>query len=498
MGASVIAAAEVGTLSLALFAFLAIALAVARFAGLGFVFGGEAALFVAADAAVGVQPFENKLGGGGAHAIGLVFGEAERLGFLHQALYGVQLADHGGGIDGLIELERAAEIEPFDDLRKIDALEVLVVDLADGGADQIAGHGIAAFELALVFPPELPGVGHHVFEQGDGEALADAGALVDALVFARQERELFYHAADVIGHADLDGRRPIEPGFLLRDGDALCKDRGIVGADLAADAIFERGDDLAARRVVFGIGGEDEQQVERQADGVALNLHVAFLHDVEESDLDFAGEIGKLVDGENAAVGPRQQAVVDGELVGDVLTAAGGLDGVDIADHVGDGDIRGGQLFHVAVVAVEPGDGRVAGLGGYQIAAAAANRGVRVVVNFAAGEVGRPFVEQGGELADETGLGLAAQSKEYEVVARQDGVDHLGHDGIFVSDDAGKERFPTLNFTDQVLAEFVFDATAGQSGLGKLTGAKRREGAGQILSDLGQVIPPYEADRTNV
>src|ERR1039458_5188287 len=117
MGASVIAAAEVGTLSLALFAFLAIALAVARFAGLGFVFGGE----------------------------------AERLGFLHQALYGVQLADHGGGIDGLIELERAAEIEPFDDLRKIDALEVLVVDLADGGADQIAGHGIAAFELALVF-----------------------------------------------------------------------------------------------------------------------------------------------------------------------------------------------------------------------------------------------------------------------------------------------------------------------------------------------------------
>src|ERR1035438_205730 len=129
MGASVIAAAEVGTLALALFALLGFALAVARLAGLGFVFGGEAALFVAADAAVGVQPFENKLGGGGAHAIGLVFGEAERLGFLHEALYGVQLADHGGGIDGLIELERTAEIEPFHDPRKIDALEVLVVDL---------------------------------------------------------------------------------------------------------------------------------------------------------------------------------------------------------------------------------------------------------------------------------------------------------------------------------------------------------------------------------
>src|ERR1035438_6287323 len=445
MGASVIAAAEVGTLSLALRAFVAFGVAVARFAGLGPVFGGVAAFFIAADAAVGVEAFEDELGGGGAHAIGLVFGEAERLGLLHEALYGVQLADHGGGIDGLIQLERAAEIEPFDDLRKIDALEVLVVNLADGGADEFAGDGIAAFEFALVFQFELAGdggkggvnvgdarhggivlalqgaslgVGYHVFEHGDGEALADAGALVDALIFARQEGQLFHHAADVIGHADFDGRRPIEPGFLLRDGDALLQHGGIVGADLAADAVLERGDDLAARRVVFGIGGKDEQQVERQADGVAFNLHVAFLHDVEEPHLDFAGEIGKLVDGENAAVGRRRQAVVDGELVGDVLAAAGGLDGVDIADHVGDGDVRGGQLFDVALVAVEPRDGHVVRLIGHQIAAAAANGSVRVVVNFAAGQVRRPFVEQGCELADEAGFGLAAQSQENEVVAR--------------------------------------------------------------------------------
>src|ERR1035437_1919798 len=124
MGASVITAAEVGALALALFAVLGFALAVARLAGVGAVFGGEAAFFVAADAAVGVEPFEDELGGGGAHAVGLVLGEAERVRLLHQALYSVQLADHGSGIDGLIELERAAEIEPFDHRRKIDALEV--------------------------------------------------------------------------------------------------------------------------------------------------------------------------------------------------------------------------------------------------------------------------------------------------------------------------------------------------------------------------------------
>ncbi len=96
-------------------------------------------------------------------------------------------------------------------------------------------------------------------------------------------------------------------------------DFGVVGADLGADAVFERGDDLAAGGVVLGIGGEDDGDVERQADGVALNLDVALLHDVEERDLDLAGEVGQLVDGEDAAVGAGQEAVVHGELGAELL-----------------------------------------------------------------------------------------------------------------------------------------------------------------------------------
>ncbi len=85
----------------------------------------------------------------------------------------------------------------------------------------------------------------------------------------------------------------------------------IVRADLAADAVFQRRDDLAARRVVFRIGGEHQHHVERQADRIAFDLDVAFLHDVEQADLDFAGQIGQFVDGEDAAIGARQQAVVN-------------------------------------------------------------------------------------------------------------------------------------------------------------------------------------------
>jgi hypothetical protein len=127
---------------------------------------------------------------------------------------------------------------------------------------------------------------------------------------------------------------------------------GVVGADLAADAVFERRDDLAARGVVLGVGGEDDGDVELEADGVALNLHVALLHDVEERDLDFAGEVGELVDGEDAAVGAGQQAVVHGELGAEFLAGARGLDGVDVADEVGYRHVGGGELFDVAVVGV--------------------------------------------------------------------------------------------------------------------------------------------------
>jgi hypothetical protein len=49
---------------------------------------------------------------------------------------------------------------------------------------------------------------------------------------------------------------------------------------------------------------------------IALNLYVAFLHDVEQPDLDLARQIGQFVDGEDAAIGARQQSVVDRQFIG--------------------------------------------------------------------------------------------------------------------------------------------------------------------------------------
>ena len=163
----------------------------------------------------------------------------------------------------------------------------------------------AAAWASLIARGALFGAADDGFEARDRQALADAGALVDALIFAREKRDLLDDFANVVRHGEFAAGVALDPRFLRGDGHAFFDGGGIVRANFAADAILERRDDLSARRVVLRIRGEDQQHVERQANRVALNLDVAFLHDVEQADLNFAGEIGQFVDGEDAAIGAR-------------------------------------------------------------------------------------------------------------------------------------------------------------------------------------------------
>ena len=73
-----------------------------------------------------------------------------------------------------------------------------------------------------------------------------------------------------------------------------------------------------------------------------------------------------------------------------------------------------------------------------------AQRSVRIVAQLGAGDVGRVGVEQRGERAQDARLRLAAQAEQDEVVARENGVDHLRDDGVVIADDAGKERLGLL------------------------------------------------------
>ena len=213
--------------------------------------------------------------------------------------------------------------------------------------------------------------------------------------------------------------------------------------------------------------------------GVALNLDVALLHDVEQADLNLAGEVGQFVDREDAAIRARQQAVVDGQFVRDVLPAARRLDRIDVADHVRDGHVRRRQFLDVALVAMQPS----------RWASRRRPRAIRSRQRRQIGRYGLSWISQPstygahsssnvGEHADQARLGLPAQSEKNEVVARKNGVDDLRHDGVFVPENARKQFLAALNFADQVGAELVLDGPVGNFRFGEGTVAKRAEGTG--------------------
>ena len=268
----------------------------------------------------------------------------------------------------------------------------------------------------------------------------------------------------------------------------------VVRADLRAEAVLERRDDAAAVRVVLGVRRRDEHDVERQADLVAADLHVALFEHVEQADLDALGEVGQLVDREDAAVGARDEAVVDRQLVGEVA-ALGDLDRVDLADEVGDRRVGRRELLAEATVAVHPLDRRlVAALGD------AACRACDEIGWYGSSLISLPATigihssSRFDERADDARLRLAALAEEDHVVAGEQRVRELRQHGVFVADDAVDERFARRQLAHRVRADLFLDWPRRPA-----AGAKVSEGCG--AASCGRVyVSAFERlhSRTNV
>ena len=117
-----------------------------------------------------------------------------------------------------------------------------------------------------------------------------------------------------------------------------------------SDAVLQRRDDLTASCVVFRIRREHQYDIERQADGIAFNLHVALLHDIEQAHLDFACEIRQLINRKDSAIGTRQKPVMHAQFATDRVSPFCCFDGIDIANNVGNGNVGRGELFDIAVL----------------------------------------------------------------------------------------------------------------------------------------------------
>ena len=226
----------------------------------------------------------------------------------------------------------------------------------------------------------------------------------------------------------------------------------IVGPDLGPEPVLERGDDATTVGVVLRIGRGEQHHVQRQAHPVATDLHVAFLEHVQQADLDPLGQVGQFVDGEQAPVGAGYQAVVDGQLVGQIA-ALGHPDGIDLADEVGDGGVRRGQLLAVPVVTVYPVHWRVVAQLGHQVPTVARYRRVRIVVDLGPGHDRHPLIQQARQAADEARLGLAALAQEDHVVSGQQGILQLGQHGVVVAEDLGEQWLTSPDAGHRVAAQ---------------------------------------------
>jgi len=229
-----------------------------------------------------------------------------------------------------------------------------------------------------------------------------------------------------------------------------------MGADLGAEPVLQRRDDAPPVRVVLGVGRRHEQHVEGQADLVAPHLHVTLLEHVEQAHLDALGEVGQLVDGEDAAIGAGDQAVVERELVGEV-PALGHLDRIDLADQVGDRRVGRGELLTEALVAVHPLDRGVVALLVDEASGVRRHRMVRVVVDLGPGDDRHPLVEQLDERADHAGLGLSPLPQEDHVVAGQQRVLELREHRLLVAQHPREQRLAGADLGDGVAPDLVLD-----------------------------------------
>src|SRR5262249_33131472 len=164
----------------------------------------------------------------------------------------------------------------------------------------------------------------------------------------------------------------------------------------------------------------------------------------------------------------------------------GYLDRVDVADEIADGRIRGGQLLSIPLSTVLPVDRSQLTVGGNQRKTPRTYRGVRVVVDLAAGDDGSPLVEQPDERADQPCLALAALAQQHQVMSREQRAFDFRRDGLVEADDAGKGRLACREAGDQVGADLSLDASVNVAGRAQLA----QSGDGGHSHSFDATCPP--------
>src|SRR6185437_4373757 len=103
-----------------------------------------------------------------------------------------------------------------------------------------------------------------------------------------------------------------------------------------------------------------------------------------------------------------------------------------------------GKLLYVPLVAAKIRDRCGVSTLREQATASLAQWPVRIIANLATCDVGYGFIQQAGKGAKQTAFGLAAKSKQNQVLPGKNRVHDLRNHRVFVAHDAGEQRLPAL------------------------------------------------------
>src|SRR5947209_8602022 len=162
------------------------------------------------------------------------------------------------------------------------------------------------------------------------------------------------------------------------------------------------------------------------------------------------------------------------------MSATCRLDRIHVANQISDSHIGRGKFFYVAIIGRQVRDGSLVALARNQLVAALADGLVRVIADLATGNVRQLGIEQCGQGAKDTALGLSAQAEQNKVVPGKNGVHQLGDDCVFIANDAGKNSFAAAQTCNQIFAEFIFYLARAQPLLRERTFPELAQSRGKI------------------
>ena len=195
-----------------------------------------------------------------------------------------------------------------------------------------------------------------------------------------------------------------------------------MGANKAANAVFELGNDLSGSVVGCWICGEQKQNIQIKADGIAPDLNIPFFENVEKAHLNQFIEFGHLVHPKYPTVHPGNKPKRQ-SLLRPQRDSPGQFARVDFADYVGKLGARG-QPFGITLLPFPPANlyfpWRSAGYNpftraGYGFKRIFVNGNIRVI------HEGNGFIEKANKGAHQAAFGLSFLAKEQHIVASKDG-----------------------------------------------------------------------------